>query len=154
VSKPTLNLDRGLLDAAARDLGLTLPVWPTIERLQDRKRPLVFIGGRYHGPDVIHRAHRLSVNPYQTPEAATRSLVHELVHAAQCERWGSWHRFDSEYERQLRERGITKSDPDFYHHYREIPFEAEAFAAMVDHPFGLILSDPSGKVVSGPDTIE
>jgi hypothetical protein len=148
VSKPTLTVDRGLLDAAARDLGLTLDVRVKVERLRCPARPTAFIGGQYDGIDCYNPAHAIRVNPYQTAEAATSSLVHELVHARQCERIGSWPRFDAEYERQLADAGIRRTDDDFYVRYREIPFEAEAYAAQVDHSFGLILSGPSGTMES------
>jgi hypothetical protein len=147
-SKPTLTLDRALLDAAARDLGLKLDVRCGVERLRNLRRPTVFIGGKYDGVDCFNPAHQIRVNPYQTPEAATASLVHELIHASQCERLGSWPRFDAEYERQLADAGIRRTDDDFYVRYRTIPFEREAFDGQVDHPFGLILSDGSGRVVT------
>lgn len=125
-----LRIDRAALTCAARDLGLKLDVRPCTGLLHVRNRPTVFVGGRYDGVDVFNPAHMLTVNRNQTADAASRALWHELTHALQCERIGSFPRYQSEYARQLRAAGISASDPDYYgpSGYCTIPFEAEAFA--------------------------
>ena len=145
--RPSYRVNPDALRRARGDLGLTLDVRVKFERLRGRGQNSVALG-RYNGTDPYNPAHQISLNPNQTVRAVNASLWHELMHARQCERIGSWPRFDSEYARQCR---AVVTDPDaFYTQYRAAPWESEAYAEQHEYERGnrydLILSAPCATV--------
>lgn len=125
-----LVVDHEALCEAQSDLGLTFPARVKWEALRPRKqhRDAVVLG-RYNGVDPFNPAHAISLNPNSTTVRASATLWHELTHALQAERLGSYPRFESEHARQLRCIGVRPSDPDYYVRYSAIPLEQEANAA-------------------------
>lgn len=111
----------------------------------------VFTLGQYAGIDITG-FHVVQADHSLSPSRLHRVIVHELVHAAQCEREGGWHRFVAEYDRQLADHGLNPQavrDEAYFQAYRAIPFEREAYyveARAAELP-RLILSDDSCKVV-------
>jgi hypothetical protein len=123
-----LVVDHDALREAESDLGLTFPARITWEKLRARTQDAMVLG-RYNGIDPFHPAHNIALNPNLTTRRASATLWHELTHAMQAERLGSFARFDSEYARQLRAIGLHVSHPDYYARYVSIPLEAEACEA-------------------------
>lgn len=125
MSRPCYTTDHSALETARYDLGLSLDVRIIIERLKGPRG--AFVAGRYTGTDPFHGWHNVWINPNQTVAAANASLWHELVHALQCERLGSWPRFDSEYRRQQAELGIPYGAEGYFDAYVNMPLEQEAW---------------------------
>lgn len=121
-----LRVDPTALRQARDDLGLSLDAHITWEGL---RRTGCVVEGRYNGVDPFHRAHMIALNPNLTTLRASAALWHELTHALQTERTGSYPRFVTEYNRQLAELGLHPADPAYYTKYRAIPYEAEAWSA-------------------------
>lgn len=48
------------------------------------------------------RAHNITVRKTKTPEEASRTIAHELTHAAQYEACGTWTHTVKEHRRQMR----------------------------------------------------
>lgn len=125
-----LKIDFPALDRARSDLGLRLDVRTIVDVLTCPKSvERTFVAGRYTGIDPFHGWHNVYVNERQTTPAASASLWHELTHAMQCERLGSWLRFDAEYQRQVRDLAIPYGAAGYWTAYRDMPLEAEAWAA-------------------------
>lgn len=116
-----VKINEWALDRARRALGLKRDVLVKFEDLGDDT------AAKYCGPDVFHGWHVIRINTRGRIDAMACFLAHELMHARQCERAGSWHRFEAIYRHQLRAAGISPRDRDFYARYREIPFEVEAY---------------------------
>lgn len=124
-----LRVDFPRLEEAQTDLGLRLDVRVMFERLKPlREADGVAVHGRYTGVDAFHAWHNVWVHKYLTTAAANAALWHELVHALQCERIGSYPRFDSEYRRQQRDVPALYGTSAYYRLYRCMPYEQEAWA--------------------------
>lgn len=125
-----LAIDSTALDQARADLGLVLDVRVIPEKLTSTKLdPDTFVQGRYTGVDPFHGWHNIYVHKNLVPKVASAALWHELTHAVQCERWGSYPRFDAEYKRQQRELGVPYGSAEYFRRYVNMPFEAEAWSA-------------------------
>ena len=133
------------IDRARNHLGINIRV--VVRRTNSRR-----LLGRYHGlhiakdapqdPDVIfamdaeelgrHIYHYVTVSARMTVEAASRTLWHELTHAAQNERVPDWaQRYAAEME-QAR-YAATFHRTDIASTYGEISFEVEARANEENH---------------------
>lgn len=129
--RPPLNMDA--LDEVRGILGISRPVH--IEAVA----PLPSgADGQYLGL-TPNNTHHIVHGPERLDARLHGLLVHELVHASQCEREASaWH-YRQEYSRQLREAGLDPKGPTddaFYTAYRAIPFEREAYYVQA-RAFGL-----------------
>lgn len=125
MSRPIYTTDHCALDTARSDLGLKLDVRIIFEKLRGPRD--AFIAGRYTGVDIFHDWHNVWLNPNQTTASINATLWHELVHALQCERLGSYPRFDSLYRQQQLELGIPYGGEGYFAAYRNMPLEAEAW---------------------------
>jgi hypothetical protein len=126
-----LTLDTQALEQARADLGLSLDVHVHFDKLTPRHaKKGVVIQGRYTGTDCFHNFHAIWIHKHLTVAAANGALWHELTHAQQCERVGSYARFDAEYRRQQRAVPAAYPEPEYFRIYRDhMPFEHEAWAA-------------------------
>lgn len=129
MSRPVYTTDSARLDEACADLGLSLDVRIIFERLRCKSDRNTFVAGRYTGVDVFQNWHNVWLNPNQTTASINASLWHELTHAMQCERVGSFPRWDSLYQAQSAELGIPYGAPGYFEAYVEMPFEQEAWSA-------------------------
>lgn len=128
-----LTVDSTALDQARSDLGLVLDVRVIFERLQPTRKEHDACHGRYTGIDPFHSWHNCWVHKWITVEAANAALWHELTHALQCERTGSYAVWQSAYFGYDRSIG-----------YAANPFEVEAFAATAmarEGALGMLLYD-------------
>lgn len=134
------RVDDDNLLAACDHLGLSVSV--DIRRTATRK-----LLGRYHGikipddaprdPDVVAQMsddeinalmrHRITISARLTPEAASRTLWHELTHASQYERDPEY--YVQQYAKELREaKALAATGMPYNKAYRMISFEIEAKA--------------------------
>ena len=121
------EVDRVALAKACDYLGLTLPVY--VKRSNGRRRL-----GAYHGRSIgalIHRNliptqsyHRITVAAVNSPEDASRTLWHELTHAAQAERDQS---HGKRYRKWMRyHRANMDGSAKAHARYMRNPWEVEA----------------------------
>ena len=127
VSRPSYTVDQHALDVARADLGLSFDVRVMLTHIRGPKNCVIL--GRYSGIDPFHSWHNVTVNPNATLSSVNATLWHELTHARQCEREGSFPRWDSLYRQQQAELGVPYGDPAYFNAYRAMPFEAEAWNA-------------------------
>lgn len=125
----SLHAHRESLDDACSQLRVRKPVIVKFEVLRCPQNPNAFVQGQYDGLDLYQGIHFIRINPRQTTLGATAALWHELTHAHQVERHGSFIGWQWEYDRQIRQLGIPYGAPGYFEAYRECPFEAEAWAA-------------------------
>ena len=90
------------LDAARSKLRIRRPIRVIVTAEQGRS-------GSYEAQRDGH--HHITVNPNLSPLQASRTIWHELTHAAQVERLGD-DGFDVVYDRELRRIGLTDADLD------------------------------------------
>jgi hypothetical protein len=102
-----LTIDPAALEEARRDLGLSLDTLVEFDVIQSA-HARTFTAGRYDGVDPFHGWHRITINERQTTTAASAALWHELTHALQCERIGSWPRYDALYRQQTIDAGLQR----------------------------------------------
>lgn len=101
------HLDRRALNAAAKQMGLKLPVHVKTNSKYGGKNGTYRFKPASKAPAGLRVAnatafHNIVVKSYLTPEQATATLWHELTHALQAERAGSveaWNRFTRDQRR-------------------------------------------------------
>jgi hypothetical protein len=121
------EVDRAAVKRASTELGVTHPVYV-------KRSPGKNVKGRYHGlvkgselhrlcePDTLY--HYVTIAAKASADDASRTLWHELTHAAQAERDAQFHR---KYARIARMTGANGSGSDSAHAaYLSIPYEIEA----------------------------
>lgn len=100
------------------------------------------VGACYTG---VHGIHTIRVQ-FTTRRMMHQFIIHELMHASQCERVGGFTAYIAEYGCQLEAVGLDPLDTiNAVKHdaYLRIPFEVEAYAAQnrADEQFDLILAN-------------
>lgn len=160
------RVDDAALARACAHLGFTTPV--RVRRMTGRA-----LRGRYHGarltPDaprdmaIVERMtdaelnacmyHSITIAARLTPTMASRTLWHELTHAAQYERDPD--RYVAEYRREQREARLAsrRTGAPYAHTYRLISFETEATAneLLHDELFALTLTNRRCTLAPVPD---
>jgi hypothetical protein len=123
-TKSPWRVDDAALEKACDVLGIVLPV--IVLQVADRDDPI----GLYHAPrkdDSGELFHPITIVARLTPEAASRSIWHEITHAAQ---WEDDPDFVETYNlmNESAKSVAEKEGVDYKEVYRLIPYEVEAKA--------------------------
>jgi hypothetical protein len=113
-------IKRERLEEACARLGIKQPVELSIRAMKNNDG---ILRGFRDG------AFRITLDPYMSPDYASSTLWHELVHVMQAEREGGWEAYDVRSAREMREAGLE--GPDQRKYFRErarrnMPLEREA----------------------------
>lgn len=141
-TKSPWRLDNDALLRACDELGILLPV--RVAQVSDRDDPI----GLYHAPrrDSVDGGlfHPISVVARLTAPAASRSIWHEMTHAAQ---WESDPDFIDNYNRlnEAAQNVAKQNGLDYKEIYRLIPYEVEAKANEAYHDSMFPLALPNKR---------
>lgn len=125
----TYEIDHGAVRQAADELGITWPI-----RL--RRHYLINWSGYYLGPYRAGDPHLILVSSLVDPVGASRTLWHELQHAADLEAEGCPRRFGVRLTQEYADAGVPyggRPRGDTWQAYRAMPLERRAIAAEAHH---------------------